>query len=319
MRGGKNILLIVAGAVGLAVLGLAGFLLYRGVSRFGSVERTLREAVSELKDYYARDPFPSPGNIDREETNVVVLTEWYDTLLGDLSRGQIEPVEKSPSKFMTTYGKTKNALLKRGGSAVPAGFAFGFDRYAVSGVPPAPDDVPRLTQQLTIVESVCGVLFDAGVSELVSVRREEFEDTLVSAGSGPRPSGRFSAPSEPERKGGTLRQPGVIGPRDLYATFHFEFELAAHEKNLLDALNRLARHPLFIVVTDVEIAKVRGGTGGREEAAEPAGREPGLVSSGEGRARAAGSRRERLMYGEELERPLRVKLALDVYQFRRAG
>jgi hypothetical protein len=320
--------MIAGGAFLLLVLALTGFLLFRGMAELNRTQQELTAQRTELAGYYRKDPFPSPGNVTREAQNVELLNGWVQQLLETARKGQVESEERTPSSFVNLLGDRRNRLLAIAdgtGMKLPSkDFAFGFERYFAAGSSlPAPEDVPRLTQQLRILDELCTVLFEEQVSELMAVEREEFESG-PSAGAARRGAARLHA-ATPD----SVAKAGVLGPDDLFAKLHFVLEFKAQEKALAAVLNRLAAHRLFVVVTaltidkdmpDVRRARLPEG----EEAAEVGERGSERPADEGGAADIAGSstnvilpRSQRLISGLPVQAPMRVTMELDVYRFRK--
>lgn len=329
----KNIVLSIGGAVLALIVAASAILLYRGIRQFGEAERQLKRAEVALKKLYAKDPFPSEENIRRERENVDVLRQWYKSLIDELAQGQVPEVQKSPTAFMNLLSERNNRLLvlaRKNGVGLPENFSFGFARYAAEGNLPPPPEVPRLTQQLIMIENIGTILIEAGVKRIEQVRRDEFEQRAASRtarpggpggpGGAPRPLGRpgMGAP------GGGVAPMGVAGAdmsredTELYTRQHFTWEFAATEKALHTVLNELATHPMFIVVTSLDLTKPRPDV--REAAAVTAGESVGRLDA-EGNVVASESdaytsRRQRLVSGPQLEVPMTVQMAMDVYLFK---
>jgi len=288
---------IVGGVVVMLLFGSVGFLLFKGINRLSNTRKKLEKSMMELSNYYRNDPFPSEENVAQEKKNVEVLQNWFGELIRNLREGQIEPKEdKSPSTFMDLLGDRKNGLIKlakSSGAALPKNFAFGFDRYFASSVPPAPDDVPRLTQQLTIIEDLCKVLLEERVKEIVAIGRSEFEDKRSRAAS-------------------DIKNADTGGMDDLYTKMHFVFEFKAKENSVWSILNCLTSHHMFIIPTLLQFEK---------QGEDILGSKPKGEESRESEEKAADrfddfpSRRERLVCGQEFETPMMVKLEVDVYTF----
>ena len=175
----KNILLIMCIVAAVGILGTAGFLLLKGISRLEKTKRKLNMSINTLKDFYQKDPFPSDKNVAQTKQNLKVLQHWSDRLITKLREKQIEPTaEKSPSIFMRLLSGKSNELIeyaKANSVHLPQDFAFGFNRYFASSVPPVPEDVPKLTQQLLIIEKLCKTLFKERIKEVSTISRNKFE------------------------------------------------------------------------------------------------------------------------------------------------
>jgi hypothetical protein len=134
----------------------------------------------------------------------------------------------------------------------------GMERYKRGDLPRGAD-VPRLWVQLKTLEGLCGLLIDAKVTELVSVRRGIFEQgaesqepTAVDSGRwGRRVSGR-GAPA-PEAPPVGLIRTEVVDSGGLFSIEHFTIELKCFEGSVWDILNALAKSQLFTVMTSITI------------------------------------------------------------------
>jgi len=328
MKTGKNILFLAGSAVFAILLVVFGFLLFLVLRELHGTERELQERQAVLSEYYSRNPFPSPGNVAREAENVQLLESWLERLLSLARQGQIEPEEGStPSRFVNTLGEKRNRLLALAQNAdvkLPSrDFAFGFDRYFVAGSTlPAPEDVPRLSQQLAIIDNLCGVLFEEKISEIVAIERQEFEGGGVAPGAGRRGmAGRLGVFGGEDVTGA-----GLLSEGDLYTSLRFVLEFKTKEKALISVLNRLSRHSMFCVIKslaiDKEVADVK-----EVKPKEDVGRtKEGEEAPAEGTTPEAAKvdeqtlpRRSRIVSGLPVEKPMRVVMCLDVYRFRSPG
>lgn len=308
----KKLLFVVAGVVVGALVLLAAFLLFGGIARLKATQNKLEDAELELRRYYAKDPFPSTQNVASVQANVRTLDEWQGKLMEKLMAGQVLPDNtRSPSAFISLLEQQRLALLALGGKgeSVEETFAFGFDRYfAADGVRPVPADVPRLTQQLLIISDVCKVLFGANIIKLKRIERDRFEGGVA--------SGRTKGPrADPDV--------GILKEGDLFTPLNFQFQFETREAALLDALNRLTRHSMFVVISNMEARRTvpdviipeeeeAGEEGDEDEGGEDSAGQPGVA----GAALEALSRIERTVSGSEMEQPLNVTLELAVYRFR---
>jgi hypothetical protein len=318
MKGRKNIIFLSGVAVFVAALAVAGFLLIRGLAQLGSTQGDLQRSLDTLRSYYERNPFPSPGNVTKEQENAQLLTRLLQDVLDVAGKGQVEPVAgETPSRFISRLGEERNKLVAQagaGGTTLPPDFAFGFDRYFTGGMLPAPEDVARLSQQLTIVDNLSTILFEERIHALSVIERDEFE-AAARGSAARRPAGRLCT-----RSGDALSQMGVLGKDALFARLHFVVEIKATEKALLAVMNRLAK---IAVVTGITLAKegsdlLAPRVPGEEKAADvddvgsPAER-PAMTATNLAKI----PRESRIVCGPAVERPGTVVLELDVYRFGR--
>ena len=153
--------------------------------RLGIVfDRHLSTYERELK----KSPYPSRQNVSIERANVDVVARAYKDLRNSLGAGQVRSAEKNPANFHDAW---KASRRKLGASArqmrppvkVSKDFAFGFDYY-LDGDLPLPQTVPRLMDQLGLVEDLVSTLYDSGITALTAVKREEFEVDPANVGGG---------------------------------------------------------------------------------------------------------------------------------------
>jgi hypothetical protein len=314
----RNIIVGLLATVIVLVYVLCGVLLWRGAVALWAVKGQLDSSKGELEMLFAHDPFPSEQNLADERQNLSVLQGEFGRLLASLSEGQVEPVEQGPPKFIAQFWETQKDLLakaKDAGITVPKDFPFGFARH-MPGALPAPQDVPRLTQQLRIVQNLCGMLYASHISELRGFGREEFE-TGVSSGpivpeepAAPRVRGR-RVEAGPSSLNMVRPDAGQIAPGELYGRWHFVTQFAAKENALIEVLNQLAKSKMFVVVTRLEVT---GEDKPFARAAEKAAAENKPEAGATTNAPAEPPARElRIACGRDAS--VSVKLELDVYQF----
>lgn len=325
----QHIVAIVIGSVLLAMFLVMGFFLYRKVMEYRQTSASLERGLNRQKQLYSREPFPAPENIERENANLQRIREEFKKLLDVLSEAQVDPVDQKPAAFSTQFWKVREDLLSQARDrkiTVPKEFAFGFQRHMGGDLAPYPD-VPRLTQQLMIVQELCQVLYDAKIDELKAVLRDEFEGDIVAGAESPSapvaaPSGRrggrgASAPVAPVAENPVVKDTGLIPEGELFGKMHFTLRFSARESVVFDILNKFARHPMLLVVTRVDL--VAEDSAGSHPAAQAPSAESAPVPD-EAAAMPAPAvdpmdRDQRIRYGRESR--LTVTLEVDVYRFRK--
>lgn len=347
MNNNKKIILAAAGGVLLLVFVFAAIMLFRGIRQFGVAEQNLASARSQLDSFYKRDPFPSVENVSQTKGNVEVMRQWMRDIIDVAKRKQVEPDStKSPSVFINMLAKVRDSLqskAKQNGLAVEPEFGFGFDRY-VKGEPATTDFVPRLIQQLMIIDDICNVLIEEKAKAIISIEREEF-DGVRSASARPSRGGRSGSGRSTTRGAAAselLRASTIAAgkPDDMTGEFRddaldsnmkFVFNFMAKEESLLNILNRLARLEMFIVVTSVDVegttpepeteaamTKTKAGRGSASTLP------PGFTSVDAGEKKPESkaefvqtpSRQERVILGGQVEQPVKVRMELEVYRFK---
>lgn len=310
----KLLIIIVASILALLLVG-AATLLVRGFIQLQEVETNLQSASETLTSLYDQNPFPSGGNLRIERENIKSIGNDLFGLQQALGAGQVEPMAQSPAKCITQFWETRNSLLARAGTAVKVdkAFDFGFGRH-MKGDLPSIQDVPRLTQQLKIVETLCDILYASKVSAIAGIFRQEFESDASSVVAAAKPVSVLA----PAKEGSDIilkntadATAGLIPAGQLYGCWRFVLQFSARESALMKVLNGLSSSPMFVVVTRMEIngdEKVFD----RKEAeslASKSSESPG----GTGAKEAVKSRDGRIVCGRDAL--LNVKLELEVYQF----
>jgi hypothetical protein len=317
----RSVLLIAAGSVVVILFVLACVLLWTGWSKFRRSSSSLESSMATLERLYRRDPFPSAQNVQAERRNVEELGAAYNELLAKLREGQVESDEQSPPRVLSRFIDTKQTLLERArslGIGRPDDYNFGFHQMGRGDVPQAVDKstLPRLSEQIEIVRELTAALLDAKITDLRGVGREEFEKPADASTAGAAPvTSRRSRGGAAGPAGLNLNTEnpaaGLLPDGALYGTWHFAFDFTAKEAALLDVLNRLARHRLFVVVTRLEVvgedqtalAALRRSTREKVEKESKDAAPEGEVLP----------REMRIVYGQET--PLAVRMEVDVYRF----
>lgn len=313
----KAWLWIVASVVAILLLGGLVFVLLRAMKQSDAAAEALESGRGRLVNFYDRNPFPSYTNVAIEKANAALMRQWREDLLRTISANQIESPTKTPAQFeifLTAKTREMREAAARNGVKLPAGFPFGFGRYADGkALPEAREELPtRLAEQLVLVEHICRLLFDSRISELLSVSRDEFaiekSDGIggpgVPAGhgrsgpGGPAKLQRMPVGSAPAAAAAAAEKAPVTSYRKL----HFTFEFRAGEPVIVDVLNRLSADSMFIVVNSVEVETVADSQLGAQPRREDVTNVTARASS-------------RVVCGPELTEPAQVKVDLDVYRF----
>ena len=328
----RNILIIVGVIVALLLIGLCTVLLFRGISKLDEKEKELARKKTEHEIFYKNNPFPSKQNAEQEKKNVEVLEEAIGKLAGRLKADEVKVVPTTPSAFMSLLGSKRRELggmADQNGAGLPANSAFGFERYCLPDSPlPPPAELPVLSQQLTIIEQVCGILFQGKVKEITKITRDELDRPgpgVVPAGGGNRPGGAGSASSSSRNAAAKTED------KPPFTKLHFVFEFKAKERSILYVLNRIASSKIFMVVTGLKLEKEFPDILDVRAAGTAAGERPERSSGDDDDDPVAAAahtatnalaisdralpRDKRLMSGLKMEKPMKVTMFLEVYKF----
>ena len=258
----KNTVLIVGGGTALILMLVALFMLYRFYRAYDRASKDLRSTMSQLRSLQERAPYPSRENAALVRTNLMIFQNYFEGLFKSLKEGQIEPVETEAAKFTPLLRDGILRVSRRAqdaGVMLPVNFAMGMERYKRGNLPSGVD-VPRLVVQLKTLEALCGLLIDAKVTEVVSVKRRIFEQGVENQETPVGNSGRWGrwgpgggAPA-PEAPPAGSTQTETVDSSGLFSIEHYTIECKCHESSVWDILNALAKSKLFTVVTSVAVA-----------------------------------------------------------------
>ncbi len=297
----KNKWLMAVAAVLLLLLGAAVWRLAVSVGEFNAAKRNLQSASARLAQLKNRDPFPSEDNVALAKENYHELLDAYNELNDRLREGQVLPRPMGDSDFIPLLENTLRRLragFAASRVALPQDFTFGFAKYA-GGQMPASPDIPRLVQQLQIMETLCEAVMQSRITELLDLSREEFEDAGAAANNAAGRRGRSAPAGAPEDD--------AAGEDDgaLFKSQHFTVTLRGSEPAVMLFLNKVAALPMFTVVTSVELKNSRPGLQGQPAAQDEGTEQPDATAPADPRERP-------VVIGRE---DIEARIVMDVYQF----
>lgn len=250
----KHMPLLAGGLVVLLLAVVFLYLLFSARGRYAEGFAGLSTIQNQLKNLTDRAVFPSETNVQAMGQQLEIYEEYLGGLKNAMKKGQwpSEPVTRDG--FRQLMEETLRQLGKDARDksvALPANFAFGFQRYA-EGVLPAEDEMNRLVDQVRSVAALCEILYEAGIGELVSVERPVFEKDAQIAPA----EEEFSRRSARNRSEAEVAAPSVelaLDPLGLYTKEHYALTYRAQDAAIWKVLDRLAQGTPFTVVTKVEI------------------------------------------------------------------
>lgn len=332
------ILATVGGVVGVVILAVG----YLTIVTMGAASESA-EKLEKMQNDYTRifktaDPFPNAENKEILEANLDKARKWEKTLLDIIRKGEYVPEskQKTPGYFSNKRQEmierlTKNAPKGPDGKSVAVeGLTFGFDKYK-DGTPASKNDVPRLMEQLTLIDNLVQLLYDAEIDRLKAVRREEFEDAAIgeeeeenssSRRSSRRSSRSRSASSTTTNSGGPVAiepyEQGVVETKRQ----RFEFVFDARQDAFMTVLNEIGTMEPYAMVSKLSFVKAsedyrppvdekkedKKSRRSRDEELEQ--EQKSLIIN----VRPP-SRTSRLVSGELREAPITVTMTVDVFTF----
>ena len=151
---------------------LALFFLFRARSGFTEASAQFNEAATERNRLEHLNPFPNEGNFRKTRTALDDYSATLTKLKAEL-RAQVLPVEPiAPNEFQSRLRRaivntTEKARANR--VKLPENFHLGFDEFRTTL--PTTAAAPLLGQELAQVELLLGILIDARVDSITTVKR----------------------------------------------------------------------------------------------------------------------------------------------------
>lgn len=327
----KHIGIIIAGILGLLLLGGSVFLLVGFYGKYAQVEKSLNQQLNRFNALIRRNPYPSASNVELACKNYEDLQQYANRLREALQQGQIEPEQMERADFPPLAEKTLRGLWDAAAQSkctFPDGFAFGFQRY-IAGELPEPVNIPRLVVQLKTVDALCRLLFSSKISALTDIVREEFDKGPVAAESEEDSRGRRRRDRSAPAVSADAAASGIRQENGLYSLEKITLKFTCRENAVWDLLNEMVRSPLFVVVTSIEFQspiprverisyaqyqenKIRAGAGQKLTPAQQAK----IQQIRDDKVYAPPAKEERVVAGRE---EINVILKCDVYRFRNEG
>lgn len=247
--------LLVGGAVVLVLAIALGYWLFSAKGHYGKEASALDLVQGRLNRLNNRPVFPSEPNVQAMHRQLDVYEDYLDGLFTAMREGQRSPEPINRDRFRQLLEQTLRRLVQTArlkSIALPADIAFGFQRYAAGNLP-AEENLGRLVDQLRSVAALCEVLYEAGIGELVSVERTEFEQDVQAAP---------AAEEDFVRRRGRVRDEPVVetrttdlvrDPDGLFTKERYVLIYRAQDEANWKVLDRLSKGTPFVVITKMEI------------------------------------------------------------------
>ena len=265
----QKLLLIVAGALcGLIVL----FLAFRLVVAIGAASESsaeLKRAERTIAANGAERPYPSKENRDTRERDAEAADAVADQARALLTHGLPIPQGETVSQFADRLVKGVHALNERqqtpaaqllaAASAQQPAQNYSFESYVAQGNLPKEKDLPRLARQFAVIEHACNLLLDNGAVSIVEVTRDRFDGAVVQEEEQRSTRrGRRGRRGEDEEAQPTVLAGAPVAPvlaKDGVSRESYAIRFNAPYDTVVKTLNTLAAEPLFVVVTDLSVAR----------------------------------------------------------------
>jgi hypothetical protein len=230
----RNLFFVLGLAAGLGLAGYCGWLFYENSDQVSKVKTELESNVGQLTSVQNSKIYPDDNNIkiaNDDQGNCIELLEAAKKVLASMP----VPPNVDEQGFRSYLGQTVVELgeeATNAGVKLPEKFGFAFTEQ-LKGLTFPPENIRPWMEQLGEIKAVCGVLFDAKVSSVVSLQR-----VRVSASDDGQPSDYFSA---------TV----VTNAPEVFTPYKVCFRGLSRE--LADVLDGLARSSNFIRVKVIDV------------------------------------------------------------------
>ena len=178
----RNLGFVISGALAVALLGTAGFFIYKGLARNSDASDKLNEIYNTLKTLAGQKP--SPGNDKIDNTQIAKdqekeLRAWMAKAQPCFQAVPSIPASNISSKtYATALGSTIYQLTQEAKAAnvtLPPQFFFSFDAQN-NKLTMSAASLDPLAVQLGEVKAITEILFAARINGLVSIQRERVSD-----------------------------------------------------------------------------------------------------------------------------------------------
>lgn len=175
----RNLIFVIGAVVSLVLLGLAGWYSFSGYSNNETRKEELNQQYEELKRLKALKPAPGEGKVD----NIKLAQEQEKEAWEFMSKltARLQPIPPLPpgtnlmaSQYSAALQRTIDELQKEATNnsvVLPPKYKFSFEAQA-GRVTFAAGSLELLAAQLGDVKAICGILNDAKINALDSIRRE---------------------------------------------------------------------------------------------------------------------------------------------------
>ena len=167
----RHLLLAIGGLIALALLGTGAWYLLGNITRNDEVAKELDDQKHRLEELFARNPFPHRTNIDAAKREVARMQSVIAQ-----ARQSFTPVPYTNAtdlEFKKLLDITVDELQKKAEKSsvtLPKNYEFSFAAQK-KGLKFSPAIFPRINIQLAEVRTICNILFDSKINELVNIKR----------------------------------------------------------------------------------------------------------------------------------------------------
>jgi hypothetical protein len=169
----RNLLLAVGGLVAVLLLGFGIYYLWTSYQKNKEVETKLEQNKGELRKILTGpNPFPNTTNIARAREELAKVRTAITNARSFFQPVPYEPVMGLAFKSLLDSNLFELHRKAEETSVVLPSKTYGFTfEYQKKQLQFPPEAFPGLPQQLAEIKTICGLLFDAKINKLITLRR----------------------------------------------------------------------------------------------------------------------------------------------------
>jgi hypothetical protein len=172
----RNLFFFIASVVALGLIGAGGWYFYMGYSAEGDSAGKIAADYDTLRELNQKNPQPGkPGgpvdNVAAAREQQAALRAWIASTSNYFTPvPQMANLQNFPTELDNSVAQLQSEA-KDDGVTLPAGYYFTF--LAQKNMLAIPQNIlPQLAARLAEIKIICGLLFDAKINNLESIRRE---------------------------------------------------------------------------------------------------------------------------------------------------
>lgn len=233
----------------LAIALLGVFHTSMDADRLAELKLEHEQKNKELSLFMKRSPSPTKANLAILERNLQQLKQEFETSKATLNLSTYDrelffgnpPSDSNAAFFMIArFVEDSRRLSQSADIQFEEGYRFGFSAY--ENVGPSIETIPLVHKQAKIMEALLQALVDAGISELVSVKRENPANLGSADSRGARESDYFQVPGE-----------SFIRSTEAFESLAFRLEFKGQSHSMRSFLNRVSGSSLPFTISQIEV------------------------------------------------------------------
>jgi len=247
----RNLLFVIAMAVGLALVGVAGYFAYTAIGANNDARDQYNTALNDLTTLEKKNPYPSPQNIQIAKED----SEHVAAVVKDMGASFVNfptPPSVSPEQFIGILNSNLNYFRMRATNAnvllVSPDFSFSVPAHQLSFTI---NNFGPWMQQLQEIGAIVDVLCNAKVNSLDSIQR--------AAVPGEDPTGVDFLPA-----------PAAITSNQVSITSPYKIVFRGFSEEVAKVLEGFAKSPYCFLVKDIQITPTKGAPMGELAGGQPA-------------------------------------------------